>query len=432
MAGSKPDVDKIIEQLLSVKNNRPGKEVRLSLDDVTFLLDTVKPILLGQPILLELDAPLTICGDIHGQFYDLLHLFEIGGFPPETNYLFLGDYVDRGHNSVEVMCLLFAYKIKYEVNFFLLRGNHESPSINQMYGFYAEVKRRYNIKLWKKFNEVFDCLPLAAVVDDKIFCCHGGLSPELTSLSQIRRISRPLEVPDEGLVTDLLWADPHPDPAARGWHYNDVRCTSYMFGVDTVEKFLENNDLELVCRAHDVRPDGYDFFGKRQLVTVFSAPNYSFQENCGAIMTVSADLECAFKILKPLNRKPIYRYEGGLRTGGKGFGQEKAGSRDSDRNTRREPRDLGPGDMQDGRLTNTGSPENRTEGPEDKNTGSTDDLHLLHARQEPGDVTEDTPVQTSLSRRHTFSEGVVKISTTSFWERRLKSRLVQRPNSVSN
>uniref|UniRef100_A0A2C9K2E0 Serine/threonine-protein phosphatase n=1 Tax=Biomphalaria glabrata TaxID=6526 RepID=A0A2C9K2E0_BIOGL len=297
-----------------MKKDRPGKEVKLVQADVTKLLDAVRPILLAQPVLLDLQAPVTICGDIHGQYYDLLQLFDIGGFPPETNYLFLGDYVDRGRNSLEVICLLFAYKVKYAENFFLLRGNHESASVNQYYGFLQECKRRLSLSLFKKFNEVFNCLPLAAVVEEKIFCCHGGLSPELRTLSQIRKIHRPLDVPDEGLVQDLLWADPHPDPAAKGWHFNDMRCTSFMFGVDTVEEFLNANDLQLICRAHDVRQEGYDFFGRRQLVTIFSAPNYSYQDNCGAIMTVSEDLECAFKILKPISRKPKYRYEGGLRS----------------------------------------------------------------------------------------------------------------------
>lgn len=138
-----------------------------------------REIFLQQPILLELEAPLKICGDIHGQYTDLLRLFEYGGFPPEANYLFLGDYVDRGKQSLETICLLLAYKIKYPENFFLLRGNHECASINRIYGFYDECKRRYNVKLWKTFTDCFNCLPIAAIIDEKIFCCHGGLSPDL-------------------------------------------------------------------------------------------------------------------------------------------------------------------------------------------------------------------------------------------------------------
>lgn len=154
-------------------------------------------------------------GDIHGQYYDLLRLFEYGGFPPNSNYLFLGDYVDRGKQSLETICLLLAYKIKYPENFFLLRGNHECACINRIYGFYDECesewqmstflyvnlysgKRRYNIKLWKIFTDCFNCMPIAAIIDEKIFTMHGGLSPDLQSMEQIRRVMRPTDIPDTG------------------------------------------------------------------------------------------------------------------------------------------------------------------------------------------------------------------------------------------
>ena len=163
-------------------------------------------------------------GDIHGQYYDLLRLFEYGGFPPEANYLFLGDYVDRGKQSLETICLLLAYKIKYPENFFVLRGNHECASINRIYGFYDECelfllptdrdllilcwsysgKRRYNIKLWKTFTDCFNCLPIAAIIDEKIFTMHGGLSPDLQSMEQIRRVMRPTDVPDTGARHTVL------------------------------------------------------------------------------------------------------------------------------------------------------------------------------------------------------------------------------------
>ncbi|CAL1268721.1 unnamed protein product, partial [Larinioides sclopetarius] len=188
-------------------------------------------------------------GDIHGQYTDLLRLFEYGGFPPEANYLFLGDYVDRGKQSLETICLLLAYKIKYPENFFLLRGNHECASINRIYGFYDECKRRYNIKLWKTFTDCFNCLPIAAIIDEKIFCCHGGLSPDLQSMEQIRRIMRPTDVPDTGLLCDLLWSDPDKD--VQGWGEND-RGVSFTFGADVVSKFLNRHDLDLICRAHQV------------------------------------------------------------------------------------------------------------------------------------------------------------------------------------
>ena len=208
-----------------------------------------RDLLISQPMLLELEAPIKICGDIHGQYYDLLRLFEYGGFPPESNYVFLGDYVDRGKQSLETICLLLAYKIKYPENFFILRGNHECASINRIYGFYDECKRRFGIKLWKTFTDCFNCLPCSAVIDEKIFCMHGGLSPELTSLDQVKRIVRPTDVPDTGLLCDLLWSDPDKD--IDGWGEND-RGVSFTFGEDIVAQFLHKHDLDLICRAHQV------------------------------------------------------------------------------------------------------------------------------------------------------------------------------------
>ena len=240
-------------------------------------------------------------GDLHGQYFDLLRLFEYGGFPPDSNYLFLGDYVDRGKQSLECICLLLAYKIKYPENFFLLRGNHECASINRIYGFYDECKRRYSIKLWKTFTDCFNCLPVSAIVDEKILCMHGGLSPDLQRLEQISRIMRPTDVPDSGLLCDLLWSDPDKD--VSGWGEND-RGVSYTFGADIVSKFLDDHDLDLICRAHQVVEDGYEFFAKRQLVTVFSAPNYCGEfDNAGAMMSVDDTLMCSFQILKPAEKR---------------------------------------------------------------------------------------------------------------------------------
>ena len=186
-------------------------------------------------------------GDVHGQYYDLLRIFEYGGFPPEANYLFLGDYIDRGKQSIETVCLLLCYKIKYPENFFLLRGNHECAQINRIYGFYDECKRRYSIRLWKVFSDVFNCLPVAALIDEKIFCMHGGLSPELRNLEQIKNIMRPTDVPDTGLLCDLLWSDP--ERGVEEYGDND-RGVSFTFGENVVRKFNSKHDLDLICRAH--------------------------------------------------------------------------------------------------------------------------------------------------------------------------------------
>ena len=291
-------VDQIISKLLSPATQKKGV-AGLSATELAFLMDTSMEILKSQPALLELEAPIQIVGDVHGQFTDLLRLFENCGFPPDANYLFLGDYVDRGKNGVATIALLLAYKVKYPENFFLLRGNHECASINRIYGFYDECKRRYNIKTWKKFQDVFNWLPLAAVVDEKIFCIHAGLSPDLQSMDQIRNIPRPTDVPDSGLLCDLMWSDPEADIA--GWAEND-RGVSYTFGADVVGKFLTKHDYDLVVRAHQVVEDGYEFFGDRTLVTVFSAPNYCGEfDNCGAMMSVDAELMCSFQVLKPID-----------------------------------------------------------------------------------------------------------------------------------
>lgn len=202
-------VDSIISRLLGLRGSPPGTLCSLAENEIKMLCQRIRPLLLQQPMLLELEAPIKICGDVHGQFTDLLRLFEYGGFPPSSNYLFLGDYVDRGKQSIETICLLLSYKIKYPENFFILRGNHESAGINRIYGFYDECKRRYSIKLWKIFSDCFNCFPVSAVVDEKILCMHGGLSPELNEgLFQIADLPRPCDVPDVGLMCDLLWSDP--------------------------------------------------------------------------------------------------------------------------------------------------------------------------------------------------------------------------------
>ena len=250
---------------------------------------------------MDLVAPVNICGDIHGQYYDLLRLFEYGGFPEGTNYLFLGDYVDRGKQNIETICLLFAYKVKYPESFFLLRGNHECERISRIYGFFDECKRRYSIKLWKQFTICFNYLPVCALIEERIFCVHGGLSNHMESISQIREIERPTQVQDKGLLCDLLWSDP--DSKTKSWGKNE-RGISVVFGEKIVEDFLEKYDLDLICRAHQVVEEGYEFFGKRKLVTIFSAPNYCGEfDNSGAIMKIDNDLTCSFQILKPINPK---------------------------------------------------------------------------------------------------------------------------------
>jgi len=308
-------VDSVINKLLGVRGSKPGTYSDLNEQEIKFVCLRAREILLAQPMLLELQAPIKIVGDIHGQFHDLLRIFECGGYPPVSNYLLLGDYVDRGKQSIECAVLVLAYKIKYPENFFCLRGNHECAGISRIYGFYDECKRRFSIKLWKHFVDVFNCLPVAAIIDDKIFCVHGGLSPELTSFDQIATILRPTDIPDTGLLCDLIWSDPERN--FMGWGEND-RGVSFVFGENVVGTFLNRHDLDLVVRAHQVVEDGYEFFAQRQLVTLFSAPNYCGEfDNAAAVMSVDDSLMCSFQILKPAAARQRARCipAGGQRSG---------------------------------------------------------------------------------------------------------------------
>ena len=292
------NVDNIIEKLLSVRGNKPGKQVDLKEDEIKFLIDKSLPIIKNQKVLVELEAPLTICGDIHGQYYDLLRIFEHCGYPGEYNYLFLGDYVDRGKQSLETICLLLCYKIKFPLKVTLLRGNHESSVTNRIYGFYDECKRRYNVRIWRSFTDLFNYLPVAAIIDEKILCMHGGLSPDLKNIQNIQDISRPTDIPDTGLLCDLLWSDPDKD--VLEYDEND-RGVSVIFGEKIVQDFNKKNDLDLIIRAHQVVDDGYEFFAQRQLITIFSAPNYCGEfDNSAGIMIIDESLTCSLKVLRPV------------------------------------------------------------------------------------------------------------------------------------
>ena len=285
----------LIDKFLAAKGSRQQKQILLKEDEIKLVLNEVRDKFMAQPMLLEITPPVKICGDIHGQFYDLLRIFDRCGFPPNANYLFLGDYVDRGRHSVETMVMLYCYKVLYPDTFFLLRGNHECAAINKMYGFFDDVKRRYNIRLFKQFTNVFECMPVACNISDKILCMHGGLSPDLNSLKQIADIQRPVDVPDRGILCDLLWSDPEEEIV--GFTESD-RGVSYLFGEDVVNTFLDTVDMDLIIRAHQVMERGYGFFASRQLVTLFSAPCYCGEfDNDAGVMNIDEKLQCSFVII---------------------------------------------------------------------------------------------------------------------------------------
>eukprot|EP00037_Helgoeca_nana_P009443 m.82900 g.82900 ORF g.82900 m.82900 type:complete len:304 (-) comp19587_c0_seq2:8-919(-) len=239
------------------------------------------------------DSPVTLCGDIHGQFYDLKELFKHGGECPDTNYLFLGDFVDRGHFSVETFLLLLALKVRYPDRLTLIRGNHESRQITQVYGFYEECFRKYgSAYVWQMCTDVFDYLSLAAIVDNEIMCVHGGLSPLVTSLDQIRLLDRKVEVPRAGPMCDLLWSDPDD---ITGWGVSP-RGAGCVFGRDVAESFSKFNSISIIARAHQLVMEGYKWHFDGGVVTVWSAPNYCYRcGNVAAIFEYNGNMQHNFK-----------------------------------------------------------------------------------------------------------------------------------------
>jgi serine/threonine-protein phosphatase 4 catalytic subunit len=220
-------------------------------------------------------------------------LFEVGGECPDTNYLFMGDFVDRGSHSVETFLLLIALKVRYPERITLIRGNHESRQITQVYGFYDECLRKFgSVNVWRYCTNIFDYLALAAIIDNKIFCVHGGLSPSINTLDEIRSIERKQEVPHDGAMCDLMWSDPDESP---GWSVSP-RGAGYLFGGDIVDKFNRENKIDLICRAHQLVMEGYKSMFNDTLVTVWSAPNYCYRcGNVAAILELDENLETNFK-----------------------------------------------------------------------------------------------------------------------------------------
>lgn len=330
------------------------------------LCEIVKEVLMEESNIQPVITPVTICGDIHGQFYDLLELFRVaGGMPGERNveapktattiitsqniepptelanpklkkkiknshggpddeegedevaeatetaesvtaanpssgvdntrFVFLGDFVDRGYFSLETFTLLMCLKAKYPDRIVLVRGNHESRQITQVYGFYEECQQKYgNASVWKACCQVFDFLVLAAIVDGTVLCVHGGLSPEIMTIDQIRVVARAQEIPHEGAFCDLVWSDPEDietwavSPRGAGW----------LFGDKVATEFNHVNGLKTIARAHQLVNEGYKFhFPEKSVVTVWSAPNYCYRcGNVASIMTVDTDLDTRFSI----------------------------------------------------------------------------------------------------------------------------------------
>ncbi|KAF8953754.1 3',5'-cyclic-nucleotide phosphodiesterase (PDEase) (3':5'-CNP) [Haplosporangium bisporale] len=260
------------------------REGRISEEQAIFILQKGTELLRKEPNLLEVDAPITVCGDIHGQYYDLMKLFEVGGNPADTRYLFLGDYVDRGYFSIECVLYLWSLKIWYPDTLFLLRGNHECRHLTDYFTFKTECKHKYSERVYDACMESFCTLPLAAVMNKQFLCIHGGLSPELNTLDDLRQINRFREPPTHGLMCDLLWADPleefGQEKTSEFFVHNHVRGCSYFFSYHAACAFLEKNNLLSIIRAHEAQDAGYRMYRKTKatgfpsVMTIFSAPNY--------------------------------------------------------------------------------------------------------------------------------------------------------------
>ena len=243
--------------------------------------------------LLSLQDPVTVVGDIHGQYYDLLKLLELGGNPEQTKYLFLGDYVDRGMFSLEVILLLYSLKINMPSTVFMLRGNHECRQMTSMFSFRKECVYKYDLEVYEAFMSSFDTLPMACIVNNSFLAVHGGLSPDLVSLKDIENLNRFVEPARSGLQCDMLWSDPidtNDGKVPEVYKNNDARGCSYIFGGEATKKFLKDTDLVSIIRAHEAQKDGYkmQFWNGPDFpstITIFSAPNYcDSYKNKGAII----------------------------------------------------------------------------------------------------------------------------------------------------
>ncbi|CAK7216341.1 3',5'-cyclic-nucleotide phosphodiesterase (PDEase) (3':5'-CNP) [Sporothrix bragantina] len=260
------------------------REGRLTEEQALFILRKGTELLRAEPNLLEMDAPITVCGDVHGQYYDLMKLFEVGGDPAETRYLFLGDYVDRGYFSIECVLYLWSLKIHYPKTLWLLRGNHECRHLTDYFTFKLECRHKYSETIYDACMESFCSLPLAAVMNKQFLCIHGGLSPELHTLDDLKKIDRFREPPTQGLMCDILWADPLEDfgqeKTSDYFLHNHVRGCSYFFSYQAACAFLEKNNLLSIIRAHEAQDAGYRMYRKTRttgfpsVMTIFSAPNY--------------------------------------------------------------------------------------------------------------------------------------------------------------
>ncbi|GAB2274540.1 Serine/threonine-protein phosphatase bsl3 [Dionaea muscipula] len=305
---------KVIAHLLKPRGWKPPVRRQFFLDcgEIAELCDSAERIFSSEPSVLQLRAPIKIFGDLHGQFGDLMRLFDEYGAPSTAgdiayiDYLFLGDYVDRGQHSLETIILLLALKVEYPINVHLIRGNHEAADINALFGFRIEcierMGERDGIWAWHRINRLFNSLPLAALIEKKIICMHGGIGRSINHVEQIENIQRPITMEAGSIVLmDLLWSDPTENDSVEGLRPNARGPGLVTFGPDRVMEFCNNNDLQLIVRAHECVMDGFERFAQGHLITLFSATNYcGTANNAGAILVLGRDLVVVPKLIHPL------------------------------------------------------------------------------------------------------------------------------------
>ncbi|GAB4859867.1 Serine/threonine-protein phosphatase bsl3 [Ancistrocladus abbreviatus] len=305
---------KVIAHLLKPRGWKPPVRRQFFLDcsEIAELCDSAERIFASEPSVLQLRAPIKMFGDLHGQFGDLMRLFDEYGAPSTAgdiayiDYLFLGDYVDRGQHSLETIILLLALKVEYPNNVHLIRGNHEAADINALFGFRIEcierMGERDGIWAWHRINRLFNWLPLAALIEKKIICMHGGIGRSINHVEQIENIQRPITMEAGSIVLmDLLWSDPTENDSVEGLRPNARGPGLVTFGPDRVMEFCNNNDLQLIVRAHECVMDGFERFAQGHLITLFSATNYcGTANNAGAILVLGRDLVVVPKLIHPL------------------------------------------------------------------------------------------------------------------------------------
>ena len=259
------------------------QEGRLDKADILEIVSIFKNIVKAESNIVKIKDPLITIGDIHGQFYDLLKIIEKGGDPSKTKYLFLGDYVDRGAFSIECVLLLMSLKINFKNTIYMLRGNHECRQLTSFFNFKQECDVKYDLEIYDRIMEAFDCLPLACIINERFVAVHGGISPKITYMNEINKFNRFDEPPREGPLCDLLWSDPvEKDSEALivEWAPNKTRGCSFVFGAKAAIPFLNRNNYLTVIRGHEAQLEGFKMsqwntqVDLPSVITVFSAPNY--------------------------------------------------------------------------------------------------------------------------------------------------------------